>query len=279
MNAQPYDVEDPAFSFAFQPISDVAARAIVAWEALIRGPWDEPSWQVLNQVAPSRLHVFDQQARARAVSLAARIGLDRPLHLNFLSRGLHSLPDTLQSTLEAANQVHVPLERLVLEVAEADVIDDRARFAGLLNEYRGLGVGLAIDDFGAAYASLSLLADLEPDQVKLDMRLIRGIDRHPPRQALVRAILKACADLHIHVIAEGVETVGEFSWLVGQNIRLVQGYLLAKPAFEKFPPVQYPGAEEIHTAESARKRPPASAQPLSGRPAESQGRSDGERPR
>ncbi|MGB7135370.1 MAG: EAL domain-containing protein [Acidobacteriaceae bacterium] len=256
-NAEPLLPADPVFSFAFQPIADAAARAIVAWEALIRGPWDEPAWQVLNQVAPTRLHLFDQIARGQAVALAARLGIDRPLHLNFLPRSLHAFPNTLLATIEAANEARVLIERIVLEVPEADVIDDRPRLAGLLSEYRSLGIGLAIDDFGAAYASLSLLADLEPDQVKLDMRLIRGIDRHPPRQALVRAILQACADLHIHVIAEGVETSAEFAWLSAQNIRLFQGYLFARPAFECFPPVHFPAL-----APEARdpKRPAASAE-------------------
>ncbi|HEX4038396.1 MAG TPA: EAL domain-containing protein [Acidobacteriaceae bacterium] len=257
MNAQSQITPDPTFTFAFQPIVDGAARAIVAWEALIRGPWDEPAWQVLNQVAPTRLHLFDQNARGQAIVLAARLGLDRPLHLNFLPRSLHTFPNTVLATIESANEAHVPLERIVLEVPESEVIDDRPRLVGLLSEYRSLGLGLAIDDFGAAYASLSLLAELEPDQIKLDMRLIRGIDRHPPRQALVRAILQASADLHIHVIAEGVETTAEFAWLFAQKIRLFQGYLFARPAFESFPAVNYP-VPELEAGEP--KRPAGSAE-------------------
>lgn len=260
MNAQPQLTPDPAFSFAFQPIADAAARATVAWEALIRGPWDEPAWQVLNQVAPTRLHLFDQLARVQAIVLCERLFLDRPLHLNFLPRSLYSFPNALQSTIEAANDVGLPIERIVLEVPESDVIDDRPRFAGLMNEYRNLGIGLAIDDFGAAYASLSLLADLEPDQIKLDMRLIRGIERHPPRQAIVRAILEACADLHIHVIAEGVETLAEYAWLSAQNIRLFQGYLFAKPAFESFP-VNFPDPADA-AREAGFRRPPVSAEAI-----------------
>jgi EAL domain-containing protein (putative c-di-GMP-specific phosphodiesterase class I) len=258
MNAQPQLLPDPAFSFAFQPIADAPARAVVAWEALIRGPWDEPAWQVLNQVAPTRLHLFDQFARSQAIALSTRLCLERPLHLNFMPRSLFTFPNAVLSTIEAANEAHLPLERIVLEVPESDVIDDRPRFVGLMNEYRNLGIGLAIDDFGAAYASLSVLADLEPDQVKLDMRLIRGIERHPPRQTIVRAVLEACADLHIHVIAEGVETLGEYTWLAAQNIRLFQGYLFAKPAFESFPAVNFPGSAD----ENSVKRPPASAEPI-----------------
>jgi EAL domain-containing protein (putative c-di-GMP-specific phosphodiesterase class I) len=99
---------------------------------------------------------------------------------------------------------------------------------------------VAIDDFGAGYSGLNLLADFQPDQIKLDMKLVHGIECCGPRQAIVRAIDQACRDLGIDIIAEGVETVEEYTWLANQDIGLFQGYLFAKPAFESFPPVHYP---------------------------------------
>jgi len=120
----------------------------------------------------------------------------------------------------------------------------RRRFAmrcwKLSGSYRGLGLLMAIDDFGAGYSGLNLLADFQPDQIKLDMKLIRGIEWHGPRQAIVRAINQICLDLGIDVIAEGVETELEYAWLASQGIHLFQGYLFAKPGFESFPKVYYP---------------------------------------
>ncbi len=240
MSAKPHPSADPAFSFAFQPIVDTVAHAVVAWEALIRGMWDEPAWQVLNQVSPLRMHLFDQTARAAAIALAARLGIDRSLHLNFLPQSLASWPRSVLNTLEAAHQAGLPVNRIVLEVPEAEIIHDRAHFAGLLKEYRKLGIQLAIDDFGAAWADLNILADLQPDLIKLDMRLIRGIERPGSRHAIVRAICLACADLNVGVIAEGVETLAEYTWLAGQNVRFFQGYLFARPSFEALPPVHFP---------------------------------------
>ena len=72
------------------------------------------------------------------------------------------------------------------------------------------------------------------------MKLIRGIESHGPRQAIVRAVGQVCNDLGIDVIAEGVETTGEYRWLANAGVRLFQGYLFAKPAFESFPTVNYP---------------------------------------
>ena len=239
---------DPAFSFAFQPVVDATAQKVVAWEALIRGTWDEPAWQVLNQVSPLQLHLFDQTARATAVALAARLGIDRPLHLNFLPQSLDSYPRSILSTLEAARQAGIAATDIVLEVPEAEVVDDRAHFAALMRDVRALGVRLAIDDFGASHASLTLLDDLDPDQIKLDMRLIRGVERPGPRQAILRAIRRACYDLDIDVIAEGVETSAEYHFLTSQKIRLFQGYLFARPAFEAFPSAHFPEAAPVAAA-------------------------------
>jgi EAL domain-containing protein (putative c-di-GMP-specific phosphodiesterase class I) len=231
---------DPSFTFAFQPIVDVNAREVISYEALIRGPGNEPAYQILKQVPAERLIIFDQRARVAAIILAARLGIDCNLNLNFIPQSLHSSTTSLSSTLEAANQSHLAIERIVLEVTEGEIIADQARFAEHINEYRGLGLKVAIDDFGAGYSGLNLLANFQPDQIKLDLTLVRGIESHGPRQAIVRAVGQVCNDLGIEVIAEGVEAEAEYTWLAAEGVRLFQGYLFAKPAFESFPPVHYP---------------------------------------
>ena len=230
---------DPSFTFAFQPIVDANAREVFSHEALIRGPSHEPACRILGQVSADRLLEFDQKARIEAIGMAVRLGIVSRLNLNFMPQSLHSRAAIL-TTLEAADRFHLPINRLVLEVTEGAVIDDQAQFAEVINEYRGLGLKVAIDDFGAGYSGLNLLTDFQPDQIKLDMKLVRGIEHHGPRQAIVHAIDQVCRDLGIDVIAEGVETVEEYAWLTNAGVRLFQGYLFAKPAFESFPPVHYP---------------------------------------
>ncbi len=146
----------------------------------------------------------------------------------------------LNSTVEAPSRNCFPPERLIVEVAEVEAISDHARFAQVLNEYRHAGIRLAIDDFGAGYAGLSLLSEFQPDFLKLDMGLVRGIESHGPRQAIVRAIAQVCVDLGIDFIVEGVETNDEFSWFTDLGVNLYQGYLFAKPMFEGMPPVSIP---------------------------------------
>jgi EAL domain-containing protein (putative c-di-GMP-specific phosphodiesterase class I) len=231
----------PAYSYAFQPIVDVVEREVFSYEALIRGSAGEPAFQVLPLVPESLRHLFDEDSRVAAIELAARLGLRCHLNLNLLPKGLYASDASITRTLQAAERHGIPIDRVILEVTEGEVIDDYAHLGRRLNQYRGLGLKVAIDDFGAGYSGLNMLADFQPDQIKIDMNLVRGIERHGPRQAIVRAIAQVCADLGIDVIAEGVESPEEYAWFVEAGVRLFQGYLFARPAFESLPPVHFPG--------------------------------------
>ena len=101
------------------------------------------------------------------------------------------------------------------------------------------GFGTAIDDFGAGYAGLNLLANFHPNIVKLDMGLIRGIDSDHRCQAIIAGIMKVCGRLALEVIAEGIETAAYHAWLRGQGIRLFQGFFFARPQTEALPQVSF----------------------------------------
>jgi blue light- and temperature-responsive anti-repressor len=233
----------PAITFAYQPIVDAFAHKIVSYEALVRGPNNESAFRIFQQVTAVDVHVFDQCCRVAAIDLASRLGLDCDLNLNLLPRGLFSAGTSILSTIEAANRNHLSLDRIVLEVTEDEVIEDQVHFANVLNEYRAMGLKVAIDDFGAGYSGLNLLANFQPDQLKLDMHLVRGIDRLGARQSIVRAIIEVCRDLGIDLVVEGVETIPEYAWFVDHGVRLFQGYLFARPGFECLPKASYP---ELH---------------------------------
>jgi EAL domain-containing protein (putative c-di-GMP-specific phosphodiesterase class I) len=229
MNAAAADFD---ISFAFQPIVDIAARQVFAYEALVRGRSNEPASTVFSCVQPSQLYNFDRYARIRAIALAASLGIEASLSLNFLPKSLDSLPDAVSSTIDAARAASIPLRRIFLEVTENEIVQDPGRFARTMDTYRAQGLRFAIDDFGAGYSGLNLLADFQPDIVKLDMQLVRNIDSNGPRQAIVRAVIQACDDLGIDVLAEGVETEAEQRWFKRNGVRLFQGYFFARPAFE-----------------------------------------------
>jgi EAL domain-containing protein (putative c-di-GMP-specific phosphodiesterase class I) len=236
--AASHTVDAQDFSFAFQPIVDTHSRTVYSHEALVRGTKGEGAYQVLQRYAGDRMPAFDAACRAKAVEVAARIGMRTSLNLNFLPSAAFNLG--LESTIEAAKRHSFPLDRLIMEATEGEAIVDLSRFAEVVNEYRRYGIRLAIDDFGAGYAGLNLLAEFQPDIVKLDMGLVRGIRSHGPRQAIVRGIAQVCVDLGVDFIVEGVETIDEFSWFNDLGVNLYQGYLFAKPMFEAMPPFDIP---------------------------------------
>jgi EAL domain-containing protein (putative c-di-GMP-specific phosphodiesterase class I) len=220
------------YSFAFQPIVDTETGQVFAYEALVRGLEGQSAGSVLSRIRADQLHQFDCAARIRALELAASLGLATRLSLNFLPRSLETLPDAVTATLEAASRARVPLGNVILEITEGEAVHDGAGFAERMNAYRSQGVRFAIDDFGAGYSGLNLLAEFQPDIVKLDMQLVRGIESKGPRQAIVRAVVQVCDDLGIDLIAEGVETEAEFRWFRRIGLTLFQGYYFARPAFE-----------------------------------------------
>ena len=230
----------PAFTYAFQPIVDVVARDVYSYEALIRGRANEPAFRVLERVPPQAKYQFDQDSRVAAIALAVQLGLDCHLNLNFLPQGLYASDASITSTLAAAGRHALPIDRVILEVTEGEVIADYAHLGQQLNEFRSMGMKVAIDDFGAGYSGLNMLADFQPDQIKIDMNLVRGIEKHGPRQAIVRAVVQVCGDLGIDVIAEGVESLEEYAWFAEHGVHLFQGYLFAKPGFESLPRAHFP---------------------------------------
>ncbi len=232
----------PEFTFAFQPIVDVDLGETISQEALVRGPNGESAYSVLSSVCQSELYAFDEELRMAALRLACELGADGEVrvNLNLMPRALEISSGALASTLETAAAIGIPPSAITIEITESEIIGNLPRFVAVANEYRSTGVRYAIDDFGAGYAGLNLLAEFQPDAIKLDRELVRGIEKHGPRQAIVRGLERTCEDLGIEVIAEGVETEEEFWWFRSEGIDLFQGYLLARPGFQQFPKVAFP---------------------------------------
>lgn len=225
------------FTMAFQPIVDVAAGRVFAQEALVRGSNGEGAGAVLARVTDANRYRFDQACRVKAVQLAARLGIDSHLSINFLPNAVYRPELCIRTTLEAAETYGFPHARIIFEVTEGEQVADHAHLLGIFQEYKRLGFLTAIDDFGAGYSGLNLLAEFQPDIIKLDMALIRGIDSNRPRRAIVRGIVQVCDELGIRVIAEGIETAEELKPLRDFGITLFQGYHFARPLFEGLAPI------------------------------------------
>lgn len=253
------------FSMAFQPIVDVNAGRVFAYEALVRGLNNESAYSVLSQVNESNRYAFDQNCRVRAISLASRLGLAESgakLSINFMPGAVYSPAACIQLTLQTARRLSFPMDRLIFEVTEGEEVHDPKHLQSIADEYRRHGFQIALDDFGAGYSNLNLFADLSADIVKLDMALTRNLHLRPKAMRITRSIADLCHDLNITVIAEGIETPDEFHALRDCGIDLMQGYLLAKPAFEALPAFSLPSSPKaaIASACSASTAPNPSKQ-------------------
>jgi EAL domain-containing protein (putative c-di-GMP-specific phosphodiesterase class I)/AmiR/NasT family two-component response regulator len=120
-------------------------------------------------------------------------------------------------------------DRIVVEVTEHARVDDYDRLGEALRGIRSSGVRLAIDDAGAGFASLRHILKLEPDLIKLDMSLTRGIDADRAKRALAAGLISFAAEIDAAIVAEGIETPGELEALRGLGVAFGQGYFLAKP--------------------------------------------------
>lgn len=223
------------FETHFQPIISVAQpERVFAFEGLLRG-------RIKNEiVAPQTLfdvarglnlgRQLDDAARFCAIKSAAKHRLKSKIFLNIAPNTLGDGREVLFSTLEAVEDARLLREQIVFEVIETECIDDVPQLKNALEGLRKAGFRVALDDLGAGYSSLQLLAQLRPDYVKLDRELVSGVDCDPFKALIAQKLLETARALGITTVAEGVESRGEWEWLRRHGGDFAQGFYFARPA-------------------------------------------------
>jgi len=150
------------------------------------------------------------------------------MSVNVSARQLQS-PELLADVAEALSESGLEPSSLVLEITESVIIGRDRSEASTLRKLKELGVGLAIDDFGSGYSSLSYLKDLPVDILKIDRSLISGMGRDTAKTAIVSAVLAIARALGLQPVAEGLETPGELEELRRLGCKIGQGYYWSKP--------------------------------------------------
>ncbi len=222
---------------AYHPIVAAPARRIFAFEALMRSK--EPSLPHPGAVidAAVRLDTLDTLGRTIRARVAGEL-VQAPADARiFVNLHVTDLMDPSLSSPDSPLSQHA--HRVVLEMTERaslDAVKDvRARIADL----RALGYQIAVDDLGAGYAGLSSFALLEPEFVKLDMSLVRGLDTSSTKQRVIRSMTSLSHEMGISVVAEGVETIEEAKVLIDLECDYLQGFLYARPSYP-FPDPKWP---------------------------------------
>lgn len=228
-------------SFAFQPIVDPFACEIVSLEALLRGPQGEPPLDYFSRLSREQLYLLDLRSKKIAFAQAKQLGIEgMTLSINLLPMTLVEVPDSVPFLLdEIAAQGLVP-EQIMVEFTENEIISQPEAFEAAIRQLKAAGISLALDDFGAGFAGLSLLTRIQPDKIKIDRTIIADVHKSGPKQAIIHAILKCCSSLEIGVIAEGIEQPEEWMWLEAAGVTQFQGFLFSKPELNGVAAVAWP---------------------------------------
>tara|TARA_R110002049_G_scaffold148778_3_gene311723 strand:+ start:3077 stop:4291 length:1215 start_codon:yes stop_codon:yes gene_type:complete len=227
-------------NFAFQPIVDIELMKITSLEALIRGANGCSPYEVFAKLTPSELYQLDVDSKWTALEMFSEIDFDGFMSINLLPMSLLKYPDSVKLISQHAEDLGLNPNNVIIEITEQEAIDNHDEFNELANLIRSNGMRLAIDDFGAGYAGLSLLAEFQPHKLKIDRNIILGVANHGPRQAIVGAIMYVTSRLGIEVIAEGVDNEQDLRWLISAGITKIQGFYFAKPRFKGIPNVTWP---------------------------------------
>jgi diguanylate cyclase (GGDEF)-like protein/PAS domain S-box-containing protein len=225
------------FTMVYQPQVRVADGSIRGFEALLR--WQHPSagdvppgvfiplleeTRLINKLGG---WIFEQGAAQRQ-----RMGAVFPTDLVMsvsLSPAQFSMPN-LAAELQRAMHSHGLLPRqFEVELTEASLVHNLDHSRKQIQSLHDIGVRVALDDFGASECALTYLRNLDLDTLKLDRYFIGGLLSSTRDMAVARSVIDLCHQLDIEVIAEGVETVEQYRWLVDSGCQVIQGFLLGHP--------------------------------------------------
>lgn len=212
---------------AYQPITRING-SLYGYEALLRSDEIElRSPLALLAAADSlgRSQELARHVRAQTADDFVRAPLGARLFVNVTGDDLFD-----DALLDPGSKFFALADRVVLEVTERHALNGRLGLAERLADLRSVGYRIAVDDLGAGYAGLSSITTLRPELVKIDMSIVRDIDRDHVARALVKMIATTCQDLHVTVVAEGIERAEERQVLIDLGVQLFQGYLMGKPS-------------------------------------------------
>lgn len=213
----------------FQPLVDLGTGAVVGYEALARGPagssWETPAALFGAAAREGRVPELDWACRAAAFRAALAADLRLPLFVNMEPVSLGTpCPPRLEDVVQRARE----RLRIVFEVTERAVAADPAGLLGAVAEARSHGAGIALDDVGAEPASLALMPFVDPDVVKLDLRLVQ--ERTSPEIAgIVTAVMAHAERTGARVLAEGIEEARHVDVARTLGASLGQGWLFGRP--------------------------------------------------
>ncbi len=217
----------------FQPIVSLRDAEILGYEALSRGPsgTELESPDMLFTLAERFQCLWDLEwlCRTKALEAFQASGAKTRLFLNVNPNVIEDVKFKTGFTRDYLKTFSINPEGLVFEITERQAILNNGEFKKVISHYKEQDYKIAIDDAGAGYAGLNLISDVQPHYLKLDMNLIRGIDKDTVKQALVKSMQEFSRITGTYLIAEGIETVAELETLILFGVHYGQGFFIGRP--------------------------------------------------
>lgn len=219
----------------FQPILEISKGEIYAYECLSRGLKKDgtlmpPDIMFESARKTEMLFNLDRQCRISALKNAKKKGITKGIFINFTPTSIYNPEFCLRDTVKTAIELDFDLSKIVFEVVESERVENITHLRNIFDFYKNMGFKVALDDMGSGYSSLNMLAELKPDIIKIDMRLVRGIDKDPVKKAIVSSLVLIAKELNLLTLAEGIETESELNVIRELKIDFAQGYLIGRPS-------------------------------------------------
>lgn len=224
-------IQEGCFLIQYQPILSIPDRVVSKWEALVR--WEHPTRGLLrpNEFVPlaeesGLIGELDLAVLKQAVQVQRRLGGE--LSINFSAVTL-AHPNWVREVVRSLVDETLQPSMLWLEITESALLPERQKWLGGLVALRGLGVRVALDDFGMGYSSLAHLKQVPVDLIKIDKSFVSDIGSNRASEDILRAMLQLASAFGLKTLAEGVENRTQLEWLASHGCHFAQGYYIGLP--------------------------------------------------
>lgn len=245
------------FFVEFQPIFDLASGGVMGHEGLLRGRGREGRARLAAEMFPAAesLNVdrtFERFSWSCVLEAARALPEESLIFLNVNPRLIERSEHGLVALGEETERRGIPFSRLVLDLVEVETLPAAPELAQALTVPRDLGAVIALDDITSGYGALQFCHALQPEWIKVDSEVTRGIARDPRRRAILKFLADLAKEFSFTLVAEGIEVAEDLDVCVAEGVGAAQGYFLARPAAE--PPGAAPAFRDWIAAHPQGKR-------------------------
>jgi EAL domain-containing protein (putative c-di-GMP-specific phosphodiesterase class I)/GGDEF domain-containing protein len=217
----------------FQPIISLRDGSLYGYEALSRGPQNSemhtPNMLFECAALYGKSWELDSLCRAKAIERACELNVQDRLFINVSPNIMHDTKFKQGFTKEYLNRYAFNPENIIFEITEKEAVNNIADFMNTIQNYKKQNYKIAIDDAGAGYSGLNMISDIHPHFIKLDMNLIRDVDKDITKQLLIKSLSDFASLTNTFLIAEGIETENELLELINIGIHYGQGFFIQRP--------------------------------------------------